>query len=113
MMIKILRKKYSYFGHHSCGFIADYFGEVGNKVEVGWFIYLILKLTGYKVTREKISKLISTTHGYFCTECKQLCSFYEQGLSCSCDKPWETEVMDKKDYPEKWVKVTVEVKEQS
>jgi hypothetical protein len=34
---------------------------------------------------------------------------YEQGLSCDCGQPWETEVIHKKNYPEKWVKVKITI----
>ena len=44
---------------------------------------------------------------YYCEECKTLCGIYEQGLSCQCAQPWETEVIYEKDYPKKWIKITV------
>lgn len=34
---------------------------------------------------------------------------YDQGLSCSCDNPWKTEVINEEDYPEKWVKCNIEI----
>jgi len=45
----------------------------------------------------------------YCLECGTICHLHEQGLCCHCDKPWETEVCEEKEYPEKWVKVTVQV----
>ena len=45
------------------------------------------------------------TTEYYCTECKSICQMYEQGLSCRCDNPWVTEVLDPVDYPDKWVEV--------
>ena len=48
--------------------------------------------------------------GHYCKECKSLCEMYEQGLSCRCGHPWETEVVNERDYPEKWVEVTVEAR---
>lgn len=51
--------------------------------------------------------IVKEERGHYCTECKSLCAMYEQGLSCSCGQPWETEVIYERDYPEKWVKVKV------
>ena len=45
--------------------------------------------------------------GWYCTECQEICRIYEQGLCCSCDNPWETEVMDEKDFPDKWIKIFI------
>ncbi len=47
--------------------------------------------------------MIIKSKGLFCVECRVVCHPYEQGLSCDCDQPWETEVINEEDYPEKWV----------
>ena len=53
--------------------------------------------------------VMQTNMGYWCEECKTICATYEQGLSCSCDNRWETEVLDPEDYPKKWKKVKVNI----
>jgi len=55
LIVKITRKKHRYFGHRNCSFIGNYFGKVGDKIEVGLTVYLLLKLTGYRTSIEKIS----------------------------------------------------------
>jgi len=54
--------------------------------------------------------LLYSDDGYYCIECKCLCETYEQGLSCHCDNPWVTEVLDEEDYPDKWVLVKIEAR---
>ena len=54
------------------------------------------------------SDIIKTELAYYCEECKQICSPYEQGLSCECGQgKWENERYYAKDYPKKWKKVTL------
>jgi len=60
-------------------------------------------------TGEYQGDLLSESEGRYCTKCKSLCSFYEQGLSCGCGHPWDTEVYDEKDSPEEWIEVVVRV----
>lgn len=50
---------------------------------------------------------------YYCTECEIVCHLYEQGLTCGCGNPWDTEVVFTDNYPEKWIKVYVYVYEQN
>lgn len=64
---------------------------------------------------EKIHQFVNKTvidsqTGYYCTECKCLCSMYEQGLSCNCDQPWNTEVISEADYPVKWIRVVTDIR---
>lgn len=56
---------------------------------------------------------IHETSGKFCVECKDIVSFYDQGLACDCGPSWETEVIDEEDYPDKWIDVTIKVYEAS
>ncbi len=44
----------------------------------------------------------------WCTKCESLCTLYEEGLSCNCGWPWETESIEE-NYPICWVEVFVEV----
>lgn len=53
--------------------------------------------------------LIEVRNGFYCTQCKTLYRVYEQGLCCDCDKPWETEVIYDKDYPDYWAPVTITI----
>jgi hypothetical protein len=53
-------------------------------------------------------KLLYSGNGHYCTECESLCEMYEQGLSCNCGQPWETETINEEDYPGKWIEVTVQ-----
>ena len=53
-IVKILRKKHRYYGHRSGGYVKDYFGHEGEKIEVGVIVFWLLKLTGYKTTKETI-----------------------------------------------------------
>lgn len=57
--------------------------------------------------------LIEIRDGLYCTQCKSLDQFYEQGRCCNCDQPWETEVLYEKDYPDYWKPVTIMVIERS
>lgn len=43
----------------------------------------------------------------YCTECETVCHMYEQGLTCNCSNPWDSEILDEKDYPVKWIKAYV------
>ena len=42
-----------YYAHRSLGFIDDYFGYIGPKVRVSVFLYYIMKLFRYRVTKIK------------------------------------------------------------
>jgi len=54
VIISLLRKKWRYYGHCSQGFVKDYFGYIGDKVEVSIIIYFMLKITGFRTTKEYI-----------------------------------------------------------
>jgi hypothetical protein len=54
-IINLLKKKWRYYGHRSLGPIRDYFGEPGDKVEVGPLVYWCLRLMGYRTTRERLA----------------------------------------------------------
>ena len=47
----------------------------------------------------------------YCTHCETIVCLYEQGLSCACGPPWETETLYEEDYPSYWVvaQVTIEL----
>lgn len=64
----------------------------------------------HNVNGSECSALLYSGEGYYCTACECLCETYEQGLSCSCGDPWETEVCDPDYYPDKWVRVKVEAR---
>ena len=75
--------------------------------------FYIEALTLEKILFDKVSQLeppvIQTNMEYYCKECKTICATYEQGLSCSCDDRWETERYTEEDYPDKWIKVKVNI----
>lgn len=54
-ILKLLRKKWRYYGHRSLGPVRDILGEPGEKIEVGFVVYWLLRLTGYRTTRERIA----------------------------------------------------------
>lgn len=54
-----------------------------------------------------MTDIIQETSGHYCTKCEFLCEMYEQGLSCRCDPPWETEVVDEREYPAHWIPVRI------
>jgi len=56
-----------------------------------------------------VDVLQSSYYGKWCLECDTLCHLYEQGLTCGCGSPWENEVMNEDEYPDKWVDVTVTI----
>lgn len=49
-----MRKKY--FTYKSLDFIEDYFGYTGPKIEIGFWKYWWLKITGYRVSTEPIPR---------------------------------------------------------
>jgi hypothetical protein len=53
LIVRLTRKKYRYHGHRSI-LAEDYLGVDGPKIEVGFFVYVILYLFGYNTTRERI-----------------------------------------------------------
>ena len=68
----------------------------------------------FETVADKISSrldaiVMQTKMEYWCEECKTICAVYEQGLSCLCDNRWETERLDRRDYPEKWKEVKVNI----
>lgn len=62
------------------------------------------------VSESALSDLLYSVPGHYCIECECLCEMYEQGLSCRCGDPWETEILCEEEYPDKWVKVQVEAR---
>jgi DNA-directed RNA polymerase subunit RPC12/RpoP len=52
-----------YYGHRSLGFVEDYFGTVGPKIEVCWFRYYLLKIFGWRVTKMR------TVYRWKCQKC--------------------------------------------
>ena len=60
-----------------------------------------------------MNNILTSYSSHFCTECKCLCSMYQQGLSCNCDNPWITEVIHESDYPTKWIKCNVSITKES
>lgn len=42
-----------YYLHKSLGFVDDYFGDIGPKVHTNIFRYYLMKILGYRVTKEK------------------------------------------------------------
>lgn len=56
-----------------------------------------------------LMQLLEPYEGLFCLECRSLCEIYEQGLACNCGHRWETEVLDERRYPTKWVRCRVHV----
>jgi len=59
--------------------------------------------TGYE-----IDDAIYNDNGFYCMECKSFARPYKQGLTCSCNRPWRTETINEKVYPERWVMVNVQ-----
>ena len=57
--------------------------------------------------------VIEKTTGHYCTECEALCYGYNMGMACHCENPWECEVEFEADYPEKWIKVDIEISKQT
>ncbi len=70
----------------------------------------LLKYSSHVPSKINSGDIVCSEEGKYCIECEAICKLYEQGLSCFCGQPWETEVMYEEDYPDKWIDVLVEAK---
>lgn len=64
--------KVRYFAYRSTGFVGDYFGHIGNEVEISFLRFCWMKMRGYRVMFQRYSGGVPVIENNKCCRIKML-----------------------------------------